>query len=89
MHAGLKVADQHGHFFMRRPYELELPSIDADKTFAVRIEHDDLLEDESKACVQIALLYTTQYGKLCRVLNVTVQRNCLVLQSKSIRATST
>ena len=61
--AGLRVAEHYGNFFHRTASEMDLPSIDADKTFAIRIEHDGKLKDKSEACVQCALLYTTAQGQ--------------------------
>ena len=61
--AGLKVAEQFGNFYHRSGHEMDLPSVDSDKTFAVRLEHDGKLKDKSEACIQCALLYTTPQGQ--------------------------
>jgi protein transport protein SEC24 len=61
--AGLKVAEYYGNFFNRRPHEMELPSIDCEKAFGIRVEHEGKLEDKSEACFQVALLYTTKGGE--------------------------
>ena len=42
---------------------MDLPSIDADKSFGIRFEHDDELQDKSEVCIQCALLYTTHQGQ--------------------------
>lgn len=60
--AGLKVAEYYGNYYSRRPHELDLPSIDSDKAFGIRLEHEGKLEDKSEACMQVALLYTTAEG---------------------------
>lgn len=59
---GLKVAEQFGNFYHRRVEEMELATIDADKSFGIRIEHMEKLKDKSEACIQCALLYTTASG---------------------------
>jgi hypothetical protein len=59
---GLKVAEYFGNYFHRRPNELDLPTVDCDKTFAVRIEHEGKLKEDTEVCVQTALLYTTDDG---------------------------
>lgn len=41
---------------------MELASIDCDKTFGIRVEHEGKLKDKSDACLQCALLYTTASG---------------------------
>ena len=61
--AGLKVADRYGNFFHRSGVEMDLPSVDSDKTFAVRLEHEAKLKDKTEACIQCALLYTTPTGQ--------------------------
>lgn len=61
--AGLKVAEYYGNYYYRRPHEMELPSIDCDKTFGIRLEYEGKLEDKSEACLQCALLYTTSKGQ--------------------------
>eukprot|EP01083_Nonionella_stella_P211212 763908_1 len=71
--AGLRVADHMGSFFMRHAHEMELPAIDSDKTFAVRLEHEDILNEKSEACIQVALLYTSAQGeRLIRVHTMSV-----------------
>eukprot|EP00455_Lapot_gusevi_P008663 TRINITY_DN137_c0_g1_i5.p1 TRINITY_DN137_c0_g1~~TRINITY_DN137_c0_g1_i5.p1 ORF type:complete len:555 (+),score=206.08 TRINITY_DN137_c0_g1_i5:241-1905(+) len=60
---GLRVSEYYGHFFRRMPTEMEMASIDSDKTFAIRLQHDFALKDQSEACIQCALLYTTAEGQ--------------------------
>jgi protein transport protein SEC24 len=43
--------------------DVELPTVDADKTIACFIQHDESLTDKSKAVFQAALLYTTHQGQ--------------------------
>ncbi len=43
--------------------ELDLPTIDCDKTFAVRIEHEGKLKEDTEVCIQCALLYTNEEGQ--------------------------
>lgn len=39
------------------------PQIDCDKAIVVHLKHDEKLADNSEACFQCALLYTTQQGE--------------------------
>jgi len=59
---GLKVVEHFGAFYHRNVQEMELPSIDADKTFGIRLEHEGKLKDKTEACIQCAMLYTTASG---------------------------
>lgn len=59
---GLKVAEHFGNFFHKRVNEMDLPTVDSDKTFGVRLEHDGTLKKNTEACIQCALLYTTAEG---------------------------
>jgi hypothetical protein len=57
-------SEYYGHAQRRFPAELELPMIDADKTFAIRITHENALpKDTQEVCIQCALLYTTAEGQ--------------------------
>eukprot|EP00457_Paulinella_chromatophora_P000520 gb/GEZN01000520.1/.p1 GENE.gb/GEZN01000520.1/~~gb/GEZN01000520.1/.p1 ORF type:complete len:1402 (+),score=227.88 gb/GEZN01000520.1/:231-4208(+) len=60
--SGLKVTELFGNFYRRNPNELDLPIIDCDKTFGVRVEHEGKITDK-EACLQCALLYTTAQGE--------------------------
>ena len=60
---GLRVAEQFGAFYHRTAIEMDLATVDSDKTFAVRFEHDGALKDKSEAAIQCALLYTTAEGQ--------------------------
>ncbi|CEP03242.1 unnamed protein product (mitochondrion) [Plasmodiophora brassicae] len=73
--AGLKVADHFGNFFRRHTSEIELPAIDCDKSFAVRLEHESALSDKSFVGIQAALLYTTFNGER-RIRVHTVRAPC-------------
>lgn len=71
--AGLRVADYYGNFYRRQPGEMDLPTIDCDKSFGVRFEHEGALEDKSDASIQVALLYTNSMGeRKIRVHNLAV-----------------
>ncbi|XP_048440909.1 protein transport protein Sec24-like At4g32640 [Pyrus x bretschneideri] len=60
---GLQVQEYHGNFCKRVPTDVDLPSIDCDKTIMVTIKYDDKLQDGSECVFQCALLYTTVYGQ--------------------------
>eukprot|EP00456_Euglypha_rotunda_P033241 TRINITY_DN25791_c0_g1_i1.p1 TRINITY_DN25791_c0_g1~~TRINITY_DN25791_c0_g1_i1.p1 ORF type:complete len:452 (+),score=85.46 TRINITY_DN25791_c0_g1_i1:194-1357(+) len=61
--AGFKVSEHFGNFYHRRAHEVDLPTLDCDKTFAIRLDHEGKLEEKSDACIQTALLYTTSEGE--------------------------
>lgn len=60
---GLKVTENYGNFFRRRPLEMEIPALDSEKTFAVTLRHDGKLQDNTEIIIQCALLYTTADGQ--------------------------
>ena len=61
---GLRVSEYFGAGQRRHANELELPMCDADKTFAIRITHENALAKElTEASLQCALLYTTAEGQ--------------------------
>jgi protein transport protein SEC24 len=61
--SGLQVADVYGNFLMKDKGEIELASIDCDKTLAFRIALERKLEGEKSSTFQLAVLYTTAEGK--------------------------
>eukprot|EP00741_Cyanophora_paradoxa_P004787 tig00000829_g4645.t1 len=71
--AGLCVKEYLGNFFGRTPDDMDLANIDSDKAFAAVLKHDDKLPENSEACLQSALLYTTATGeRRIRVCTVSV-----------------
>lgn len=58
---GLKVVEVLGSFFRRAHLEFEMPTLDCDKSFGVRFEHDGTLTNE--ACIQVAVLHTHISGQ--------------------------
>lgn len=60
---GLKVVEVLGSFFRRAALEFEMATLDCDKTFGVRLEHESRLKDNTEACIQIAVLYTHITGQ--------------------------
>ncbi|GBG78109.1 hypothetical protein CBR_g26046 [Chara braunii] len=60
---GLMVQDYHGNFCKRISTDVDLPSIDCDKSIMVTFKHDDKFQDGEEACFQCALLYTTVDGQ--------------------------
>ncbi|KAF2910869.1 protein transport protein SEC24 B isoform X2 [Oryza sativa Japonica Group] len=70
---GLQVQDYFGNFCKRVPTDIDLPSIDSDKTIMVTFKHDDKLQENSECGFQCALLYTTVYGqRRIRVMNLSL-----------------
>ncbi|GBG63774.1 hypothetical protein CBR_g39318 [Chara braunii] len=60
---GLSVQDYRGNFCKRIPTDVDLPSIDCDKSIMVTFKHDDKLQDGEEVCFQCGLLYTTAEGQ--------------------------
>uniref|UniRef100_A0A182JZM1 Protein transport protein Sec24C n=1 Tax=Anopheles christyi TaxID=43041 RepID=A0A182JZM1_9DIPT len=70
---GVRPTDFYGHFFMSNTKDMEIASIDCDKSVSVEIKHDDKLTDEL-VLVQVALLYTSCSGqRRLRVHNLTLK----------------
>lgn len=68
---GLSVATHHGNLFVRSTDLLALPSVDADKAFAVQLKIDAQAAKSRSLALQAALLYTTTSGRRrIRVLTV-------------------
>ncbi|CCW63373.1 unnamed protein product [Phytomonas sp. EM1] len=59
---GLKVQRYHGHFWSKTTHDMDLASISGGSTFFVEFAHEDVLEKQSYAYFQVALLYTTRGG---------------------------
>lgn len=60
---GLKISAFLGHFFIRSTDLLALPTTDADKGYAIEIQHEETVLDGPVACLQCALLYTASCGE--------------------------
>ncbi|XP_050076782.1 protein transport protein Sec24D [Anopheles maculipalpis] len=70
---GVRATDFYGHFFMTNTKDIEIASIDCDKSVSVEIKHDDKLTDEF-VFIQVALLYTSCSGvRRLRVHNLTLK----------------
>uniref|UniRef100_A0A182P5G9 Protein transport protein Sec24C n=1 Tax=Anopheles epiroticus TaxID=199890 RepID=A0A182P5G9_9DIPT len=70
---GVRPTDFYGHFFMSNTKDMEIASIDCDKSVSVEIKHDDKLTDEL-VLVQVALLYTSCSGqRRLRVHNLSLK----------------
>ncbi|XP_035905681.1 protein transport protein Sec24D [Anopheles stephensi] len=70
---GVRATDFYGHFFMTNTKDIEIASIDCDKSVSVEIKHDDKLTDEL-VFIQVALLYTSCSGvRRLRVHNLTLK----------------
>lgn len=73
---GINVAQHFGNFFIRSTDLLALPSVDADKAFAVQLELSESTLTSKAVSLQSALLYTTSSGSrrirvFTQCLNVT------------------
>ncbi|CAI7813032.1 unnamed protein product [Closterium sp. NIES-53] len=60
---GLSVSDYFGNFHRRIPAEIYLPAMDSDKAIMATVKHDEKLAENSEACFQCAILYTTTTGE--------------------------
>ncbi|XP_059615793.1 protein transport protein Sec24C [Phlebotomus argentipes] len=68
---GIRPTDFYGHFFMSNTTDMEIASIDTDKSVAIEIKHDDKLPPEENVYIQVALLYTSCSGqRRLRVMNL-------------------
>jgi protein transport protein SEC24 len=71
---GIRPTDFYGHFFMSNATDMEIASIDSDKSIAIEIKHDDKLPPEENVYIQVALLYTSCSGqRRLRVLNLSLK----------------
>lgn len=83
---GLKVVQMVGNFLRKGPADLEMGSIDADKTIACVFRHDGKLDPKVLVHFQSAILFTSPDGKrILRTHNIkcsvspqigTVMRHC-------------
>ncbi|CAB0034907.1 unnamed protein product [Trichogramma brassicae] len=68
---GVRPTDFHGHLHMQNTTDIELGSIDSDKTISIEIKHDDKLTEEESVYIQAALLYTSCGGiRRLRIINL-------------------
>ncbi|KHJ89816.1 Sec23/Sec24 trunk domain protein [Oesophagostomum dentatum] len=68
--AGIRPVLFQGSFFMENSTDLEMASIDEDKSFFAELKHDDKLTDQN-AIVQCAVLFTSVSGqRRLRILNI-------------------
>jgi len=72
---GIRAVDFFGNFYMSNTTDVELASVDCEKSITVEIRHDDKLSEAEGAYVQAAILYTSVGGRRrLRVLNTSF--NC-------------
>jgi protein transport protein SEC24 len=60
---GMRLTNFYGNLFLRGPDLLALPTCHADSTFAIEINHSDVLLSSTTISVQAALLYTNSGGE--------------------------
>ncbi|XP_065218040.1 protein transport protein Sec24C [Planococcus citri] len=71
---GVRPVSFYGHMHMSNTTDIELASINADKSIAVEIKHDDKLAEEDGVFIQVALLYTSCSGqRRVRLLNLALK----------------
>jgi protein transport protein SEC24 len=87
---GLSVDYYIGKFKRRGPVEMEIASIDADKTLAVVIKYDEKLNESNDYYVQCAMLYTDFHGnrviRICNGKIMASKNSTLVLKSADVDA---
>lgn len=72
---GIRPTDFLGALHMSNTTDIEMATVDSDKSVAVEILHDDKLKSEEGAFIQVALLYTSCSGqRRLRILNLAL--NC-------------
>lgn len=72
---GIRATDFFGAFYMSNTTDVEMASLDCDKTITVEFKHDDKLSEDSGALLQCALLYTSCAGqRRLRIHNLSL--NC-------------
>ena len=70
---GLRVTDQYGNFHSQNGRDIELATIDSEKTIGVLFQHDGTLDERKPVCFQVALLYTSSSGRrFIRCLNLSI-----------------
>ncbi len=75
--AGIRPVDFLGNFYMSNTTDVELASIDCDKSITMEVKHDDKLNEGEGAYIQAAMLYTSVSGqRRLRILNMAL--NCCV-----------
>ncbi|WKY05978.1 hypothetical protein Q1695_006296 [Nippostrongylus brasiliensis] len=68
--AGIRPVLFQGSFYMENSTDLEIASLDEDKTFFAEMKHDDKLTDQN-AIIQCAVLFTSVSGqRRLRILNL-------------------
>ena len=71
---GLAVDEYIGHFLRRGPTDMEIASLDADKSFAVLLRHEEKLKEGQQYYIQVAMLHTAvNGGRFIRVFNTAVK----------------
>ncbi|XP_046804519.1 protein transport protein Sec24C, partial [Lucilia cuprina] len=79
--AGVRATDFYGHFFMTNTTDVELASVDCDKSIAIEIKHDDKLPPEENVYLQIALLFTSCSGqRRLRILNIALKATTTIAE---------
>ena len=62
MGLGLALHTFHGNFFMHSTDLLSLPNVNPDMSYAFNMGIEESMKDITTACVQGALLYTSNNG---------------------------
>ncbi|CAD5209165.1 unnamed protein product [Bursaphelenchus xylophilus] len=71
---GIRPTGFFGSFFMQNVTAIEMGTLDADKSLQVEIKYDDKLNENDRAYIQVATLFTSPNGqRRLRVQNLTLK----------------
>jgi hypothetical protein len=65
---GLSLHTFHGNFFVRSTDLLAVANVNPDSALGVQIQYEEDLTNQSAACFQAALLYTSSKGRLFAII---------------------
>ncbi|XP_044020239.1 protein transport protein Sec24C-like [Aphidius gifuensis] len=78
---GLRPTDFYGHLYMPNTTDMEIASIDCNKSIGVEIKHDDKLNDDDCVYIQVALLYTSSSGiRRIRIINLSLKTSSQIAE---------
>jgi protein transport protein SEC24 len=60
---GIRPVDFLGNFYMSNTTDVEMCAVDSNQAIAVEIKHDDKLNEQEGAFVQVAVLFTSVSGQ--------------------------
>ena len=80
--SGLTVDSYIGHYHRKGATDMEVSILDADKSFAICLKHEERLKEGASYYIQAAMLYTNIQGeRLIRVFNTVLRASSQVCKS--------